>query len=167
MLLKQLADPILSELEGVPDALMESAAETAEGGKGVTQVADPSGGQFAPIYRVRRTQCYTVTNSELKQIGLANLGATAFFTIGSLLAGFAIDVFKDIVLTEEVPDAAKQIIESAQPLLFTVAAAFYLIGFLAMLWRWDMIKSIKQESSVDGIVVKSGKWRLQSPFTRK
>lgn len=145
---------------------MGDAAETAEGGRTVTRVPEPGGGQFAPIYSVRRTKCYTVTDSELKQIGLANLGATAFFTIGSLLAGFAIDVFKDIALTDDVPDAAKQIIDSAQPLLFTMAAVFYIIGFIAMIWRWDMIKSIKAESVEDGPIQLRQGWRLQWPIRR-
>lgn len=166
MLRNKLADTELEELEAVSDEVMENAAEAAEGGREMTRASQPNGGQFAPIYSVRRTVCYTVTDSELKQIGLANLGATGFFTIGSLLAGFAIDVFKDIALTEDVPEAAKQIIEGAQPLLFTMAGVFYLIGFLAMVWRWDMIKSIKSESLEDSSSNNRQGLRLQWPIRR-
>lgn len=161
-----MPDPTLDDLGGLSDAQMGDAAEAAEGGEQATRAVDPTGGQFSPIYSVRQTRCYTVTNSELKQIGLANLGATAFFTIGSLLAGFAIDVFKDIVLTDEVPEAAKQIIDSAQPLLFTMSATFYLLGLVAMLWRWDMIRSIKSESVVSGSTQDRDGWSLQWPLTR-
>lgn len=91
-------------------------------------------------------KCLTVTESELKQIGLANLGVTASVGIGSAFVAFGVDIFKDSLLAEQVPETARMLTDYVQPLCLVMGVAFYVIAVLLYVWRKDMIGLIRRES---------------------
>ncbi len=92
-------------------------------------------------------RCYSVTESELLQIGLANIGITAFFSLGSALIAFWLDIFKDTVLASEVPKEAQIVISYVQPVLLLLGLLFWGFAGMSVYWRHSMIKLIKEESS--------------------
>jgi hypothetical protein len=106
----------------------------------------PAGGVVKPVYSERTMKCLTVTESELKQIGLANLGVTICVGIGSALVAFGIDVFKDSLLATDVPDAALMLTKYVQPMCLIGGVAFYVIAVMLWIWRKDMIGLIRRES---------------------
>ena len=109
-------------------------------------VSTPSGGLVKPVYSEREMKCLTVTESELKQIGLANLGVTASVGIGSAFVAFGVDIFKDSLLAEQVPETARMLTDYVQPLCLVMGVAFYVIAVLLYVWRKDMIGLIRRES---------------------
>lgn len=114
--------------------------------EGVDNPNAAAGGVVKPVYSERTMKCLTVTESELKQIGLANLGVTVCVGIGSAFAAFGIDVFKDSMLAPDVPESARVLTEYVQPLCLGVGVVFYVIAGLLYLWRRDMIGMIRRES---------------------
>ena len=131
-------EQLLKALTETPDASLEEKAERAEGVNGAT---------VEPVYSQRKMKCYTVTESELRQIGLSNLGITGLFSLGAAFFAFGLDVFKDTLLAESVPDAAQAIVSYVQPICFFVSASFFVLGLLTIRWRSGLIKLIKDESS--------------------
>jgi hypothetical protein len=92
-------------------------------------------------------RCVVVTESELKQLGLANVLMTAATSIGSFLLAFGLDIIKDTWLSDQVPDSAKVITQVLQPICFYVGIAFYAGAVGIWLWRRDLLKLIRQESA--------------------
>jgi hypothetical protein len=92
-------------------------------------------------------RCYSVTESELQQINLANIGITASFSFGSALLAFYLDVFKDTVLATEVPAEAQAVIGYVQPVLLFLGAGFWIFAGVLLWWRRNMVKLIKDESA--------------------
>lgn len=118
------------------------AVETRGGGGGQPL----HGSTIETVYSRRKMKCYSVTESELKQIGLANLGVTICVGIGSALVAFGVDVFKDSVLATEIPAAANVLIDSIQPICLYLGAAFYVAAAFLLWWRRSMIDTIKEEN---------------------
>lgn len=129
--------PLLDGLLSTNDAQLEETVEQAEGVNGAT---------VEPVYSRRKMRCYSVTESELKQIGLANLGITAFASIGSGLLAFYLDIFKDTILAEEVAATAKSAIEYVQPILLFLGVSFWILAIVTLFWRRSMVATIKEES---------------------
>jgi len=129
---------LVSKLKGIANSSLEEGVEKTEGVNGST---------VEPVYSSRKMHCYSVTESELQQIGLANIGITAFFTIGSAMLAFWLDIFKDTVLAESVPETAEMVVSFVQPVLLFLGLLFWGIGIIAIYWRRNMIKLIKSESS--------------------
>lgn len=129
---------LLDALKAVPDEALEQKIEKSEGVAGAT---------VEPVYSARRMRCYSVTESELLQIGLANIGITAFFSLGSALIAFWLDIFKDTVLASEVPKDAEVVISYVQPVLLFLGLLFWGFAGISVYWRHSMIKLIKQEST--------------------
>ncbi len=125
-------------LESLSDDALEESVETAEGVNGST---------IEPVYSKRKMKAYTVTESELKQIGLANIGITGTASIGSAFFVFGLDILKDTVLATEVPKEAAAIVSYVQPISFFIGVAFWLFSAVLMYWRRDMINTIKKEST--------------------
>lgn len=115
--------------------------------QGVAKREGLNGSAVEPIYSVRKMKCYSVTESELWQIGLANIAITAFASLGSAMLAFAADIYKDTLLAEKVPDSAAIAISYLQPLLLVLGGLFWVFAGVAMFWRKGMIKIIKTESS--------------------
>ena len=111
-------------------------------------VSTPSGGLVKPVYSEREMKCLTVTESELKQIGLANLGVTVCVGIGSAFFAFGLDVFKDSLLASDIPASALVLTQYVQPMCLVMGVAFYLVAGLLYFWRKDMIGLIRRESGV-------------------
>jgi len=131
-------EQLLKALVETSDASLEEKAERAEGVNGAT---------VEPVYSQRKMKCYTVTESELRQIGLSNLGITGMFSLGAAFLAFGLDVFKDTLLAESVPDAAQAIVSYVQPICFFVSASFFILGLLTIRWRSGLMQLIKDESS--------------------
>lgn len=131
-----------------PPSLLDGVRSTPpeELAKGVKATEKPNGSTVEPIYSARQMRCYSVTESELRQIGLANLGITAFSTIGSACLAFWLDIFKDTVLAESIPEAAQIAISYVEPLLLVFGVGFWIVAGLGVLWRHKMIELIKKES---------------------
>ncbi len=129
---------LLERITAVPDASLAVGVKAAEG---------MSGSTVEPIYSTRKMRCYSVTESELKQINLANIAITAFSSTGSALLAFWLDIFKDTILSEKVPEVAQTAIGYVQPILLILGIGFWVAAGAALWWRRDMIKLIKQEST--------------------
>lgn len=129
---------LLERLQGVQDESLERKVEKTEGVNGST---------VEPIYSARKMRCYSVTESELKQIGLANLGITAFASLGSAMLAFSLDVFKDTLLAEQIPKEADLVISYLQPILLFVGVGLWIMAGLTLRWRRSMIELVKEEST--------------------
>ena len=107
---------------------------------------EPSGGVVRPIYSERHMRCLIVSESELKQIGLANLGVTAFVGIGSALISFGFDIMKDTALEKPENATASQVADAVERICLGGGVVCFLVAGLIWLWRRDMIKTIRAES---------------------
>jgi hypothetical protein len=94
-------------------------------------------------------KCLTVTESELKQIGLANMGVTIFVAIGSALLSFGVDIFKDTTLSPPSAAATAQVADAIETMCLGGGAICYLVALALWLWRRDMIQTIRKESEGD------------------
>ncbi|MGX7875992.1 hypothetical protein ACVDG5_027740 [Mesorhizobium sp. ORM6] len=115
----------------------------------ITQTTTYSERPAEPIKLVigsREMRCYTVTDSELKQLGLANLAISATFGIGSALFGFGLDIFKDVEMSPSLPASAQTLAQVVQPLCFYVGIAFWAFSVGLFFWRNGMLSIIKKES---------------------
>lgn len=92
-------------------------------------------------------KCLTVTESELKQIGLANLLLTFLFGVGSALIAFGVDIMKDSMLAQSVPASAQVVVDVVQPICLIIGAAFWIGAAWVWTWRRDMINTIRNESN--------------------
>jgi hypothetical protein len=92
-------------------------------------------------------RCYSITESELRTIGLANVGQNIFLSVGSALVAFSLDIFKDTTMAEHVPTMAAEIASYAQPICLFLGLACYVAAFAVWRWRRGMIDTIKKESS--------------------
>ena len=110
------------------------------------KISIESGSAIKPQYAVRSMKCYAVTESELKHIGLANLGQTASFGIGSALIAFGLDIFKDTRLAEQVPESAALVVSTVEPLCFIFGIVFWFVSATLWVWRRDMLATIREES---------------------
>lgn len=111
-----------------------------------TGLTTNAGSAIKPVYAQRSMKCMAVTESELKQIGLANLGVTVNFGLGSALLAFGLDLFKDKKLTPDMPEGALFMIDAVQPFCWIFGGVFWVIALLLWIWRWDMLRLIKRES---------------------
>lgn len=105
-----------------------------------------TGSAIQPVYATRNMKCYPITDSELKQLGLANIAMTATFGAGSACFAFALDIFKDTALAGSVPPAADVLVNAIQPLGYVFGAAFWVGSIVVWIWRRNMIQTIKDES---------------------
>lgn len=107
-----------------------------------------SGGVVKPIYSEREMRCLTVSESELKQIGLANFGVTIFAAIGSALLSFGADLFKDSTLSAGNDQAAVKMAAAVDTLCLIGGVVCFLIAAALWWWRRDMIQTIRKESGL-------------------
>ena len=108
----------------------------------------PRGGSTLDVHYTARTmKCYSVTDSELRTIGLANVGQNIFLSLGSAMLAFSLDIFKDTTLATSVPTAAAEIASYVQPICLFLGIAFYIAAGSMWVWRKGMIDAIKKESS--------------------
>ena len=129
---------LIGQVAGASDDSLASGVQKTEGLNGST---------VEPLYSARQMRCYSVTESELQQINLANIGITASFSFGSALLAFYLDVFKDTVLATEVPAEAQAVIGYVQPVLLFLGAGFWIFAGVLLWWRRNMVKLIKDESA--------------------
>ncbi|MEL6883441.1 MAG: hypothetical protein AAFP87_02945 [Pseudomonadota bacterium] len=128
---------LLDRLKRTNDTELEEKVERTEGVNGST---------LEPIYSSRKMVCYSVTESELKQLNLANIGVASFTSLGSAMLAFWLDVFKDTTLASSVPESAQAIISYVQPIILFLGAAFWIISGVILYWRRGLILLIKEES---------------------
>lgn len=125
------------QLAKLPDEELGPTVESVEGVNGST---------LEPVYSARKMRAYTITDSELKQIGLANIGITSAASIGSGFMAFGLDIYKDTMLAESVPEPAQVLVSYVQPICFAVGIALWIAAAAMMWWRRGMINLIKTES---------------------
>lgn len=113
---------------------------------GVAKVERANGATLEPIYSKRSFKCFTVTESELQQLGLANLAMTFTAAIGSALFAFWFDIFKDTEMATEIPAKAVVVLGYVKPLCLYGAVLFWTFSFAMFLWRGQMLSIIKKES---------------------
>ena len=109
--------------------------------------APPGGSTLRAIYTARSMRCFSITESELRTIGLANVGQNILLSIGSALLAFSLDIFKDTTMAEHVPSQAAEIASYVQPICLFLGLAFYVAAGFVWWWRKGMIDTIKKESS--------------------
>ena len=130
--------------EDLLDKLKSTSAEDLTAG--VAKVERSNGATLEPIYSKRSFKCFTVTESELQQLGLANISMTFTAAIGSALFAFWFDIFKDTEMATEIPDRAKIVLSYVKPLCLYGACLFWLFSLILFLWRGRMLSTIKKES---------------------
>jgi hypothetical protein len=131
-------NPSLDDLKDLETSKLAAGVEKTEGVNGST---------IEPVYSKRKMQTYTITRSELKQIGLANLAITGTTSIGSALFVFGIDILKDTTLSESVPREAELLVSYVQPICIGLGIGFWVFSGFLMWWRRGMIELIKNESA--------------------
>ncbi len=130
--------------DGLLDKLKETSA--ADLSAGVARQEGVPGATLEPIYSRRRFKCFVVTESELQQIGLANLTATATGSLGSGFFAFWLDIYKDSLLTPDLPKEAAYFFTYARPTCFWLAIVFWLLTGSLMVWRHRLVETFKSES---------------------
>lgn len=129
---------LFDRFKSTSDLSLEEVVERTEGINGST---------VEPVYSARKMRCYSITDSELQQISLANIGITVFFSLGSAMFAFWIDIFKDTMLANRIPHIAEIAIAYVQPVLLFLGVIFWVIGIIVLLWRRNMITLTKEESN--------------------
>lgn len=114
---------------------------------GVQKTEGLNGSTVELVYSTRQMRCYSVTESELQQINLANISISASFLFGSTLLAFYLDIFKDTVLATEVPLQAQTVISYARPILIALGIGFWVFAGVFLFWRRNLVKLIKDEST--------------------
>lgn len=132
------AKRLLGDLKDTPVDKLSAGVARSEGVNGST---------LEPIYARRSITCYTITESELQQIGLANLAITAAASIGTAFLTFSLDLFKDTLLSESIPPLTQEVLAVAQPILLVVGIALWLSVVALTFWKNGMIKTIKADST--------------------
>ena len=129
--------------------LLKSVIDTpsADISEGIAKKEGLNGSAIEPVYSQRRVKCYSITESELMHIDLANIGITAFFAIGSAFFAFALDLFKDTLFANPMPEAALSVISYLQPIMIFVGILFWIFGGIGWWWRVRIIDLIKKESA--------------------
>lgn len=105
-----------------------------------------TGAVVQPIYSRREMRCLIVSESELKQIGLANIGVTVSVGIGSALLSFGVDLFKDTALDTPANAGSAAIADAVESLCIAGGIVFYIVALILWFWRRDMIQTIRSES---------------------
>lgn len=131
-------DDLIGQVAGASDDKLAEVVQKTEGLNGST---------VDLVYSSRQMRCFSITESELQQISLANIGITASFSFGSALLAFYLDIFKDTVLATEVPAQAQTVIGYVQPVLFGLGLGFWILAAVLMYWRRNMVKLIRDESA--------------------
>lgn len=131
-----------------PDELLNELKDTSVGdlSKGVAKEEGVNGSLLKPVYSHRQIKCFTITDSELQQIGLANIGITGLASIGSAFFAFWLDIFKDTLLSQSVPENAKIVLSYVQPLCLIMACTLWIFATVIYFWRKRMIDTLKRES---------------------
>lgn len=130
------------------DGLLEDLKKTNSDDltAGVAKSERLSGGTLEPIYSKRSFKCYTVTESELQQIGIANIGATFTSSIGSGFLAFWLDIYKDTALSENIPPTAAYVVDYVKPTCLYTGLVFWAFSASLLFWRYKMITTLKTES---------------------
>lgn len=111
--------------------------------------ASVKGSTVQPTYTERKMRYFSISESEMKNIGLTNLLQTSCIGVGSAMLAFALDIFKNTTLAESVPTKAAEIASYAQQICVVLGLVFYLIAGLIWFWRSGMINTIKRDSVDD------------------
>jgi len=105
-----------------------------------------SGSTVLPTYTERKMRYFSISDSELRTIGLANLGQNFLLALGSAMLAFSLDIFKDTTLAESIPTKAAEIASYVQPICLILGVVFYSGAAGVWYWRKGMIDTIKKES---------------------
>ena len=152
--------PTLNELRDVSDEQVGAKVQEAEGLEAVA---------VNVVQSTRHMQFYSVSESELRQLSLVNNLVAFAWAVVSGTGLFVLDVIKDVLLADSIPESAIGLASRFWPLLLFFLLAALLGLVLAYRWRGNLIHLIKTESR-DGTLgaaeTRSGRLRLQKPWTR-
>jgi hypothetical protein len=93
---------------------------------------------------------YIITDSELRNIGLANGIAGISFSFMAGLWGYAFSLSTDMLFSDHPSDAATTWADAMRPTCEWAGAAFLILGVAMILWRHRMINLIKRENDPNG-----------------
>jgi hypothetical protein len=111
---------------------------------------ESAGSTFSMDYGRRPLKAYPVTDGELSQVfGLGNW-ATACFSIGAGLFGFALDVSKDLAMSHELSEKSKIFWETVNTGSYISFGVFFIIGISLLIMRHGKVKEIKKETIFPG-----------------
>ena len=155
---KQPDKKLLENLEGLNDAQLKRSVEQSENLKSPVET----------VHGTRKMQCYSVTESELLQLSIVNTAVAFAWSFSAGLAVFLVDIVKDIMLSDDIPQKAQDIGVVVIPILFFALIISVWAALKAQKWRKRLIDLIKQESSLSKLVeTKSVGWKLQWPISKQ
>ena len=93
-------------------------------------------------------KAYNFTDSDLDAISLSNIVSVTGFALGSAVATFCIDVKKDLIIApaEELSTKAEALVYSVNFFGLPISAVLLLVGLIALFYRGNIIKRVKNES---------------------
>ena len=149
-------DPSLEDLEAFSDAQIEEAAEKVEDtGKGGVNPVDPR----------RNMRFYKVSENELGSLSALNDATVGVFSLVAALITFAIDVTKDVLLAETVPEFAIRTLWFGAPMLFIILIILSFIAVKLRKAKRSVVQIIRDESSEGDESAEKGPWvKLQWPL---
>lgn len=117
---------------------MKSQVEKGPGGL--------QGSDLNVLHTERSVTVYVLTDSELDELGALNRNITIFSSVAAFMGGLWVDLYKDSKLASSVPEATKQALDFAQPLIAIVAMIFAALAFYAWLDSHSRKLKIKTQS---------------------
>ena len=101
------------------------------------------------VYGRREMKYFNVTDSELSELGTLSLFTTLFIAVGSLMAGFAWDLWLSLDLATNANESAVNILKIGRNLATASAIICYAIAGI-LFWRQrDKAHKIKCETQFD------------------
>lgn len=98
------------------------------------------GALFTTLSTERKVKAYAVVQPELEQLTMLNSGSLLFFSIGSLFAGYAVDLLRDLFVKE-----AHTSVETCIG-FGVIAAICYVVGAICVVKRGSVVKEITSRS---------------------
>ena len=99
--------------------------------------------------RTRRSmKHYTVFDSDFDSLATQELGQSVCITISSFCWAFGIDIFKDTMLAESVPEPTEAALGYIQPILLLFGIIFAIAAGAFWLKRRTTIQKIKDDCKV-------------------
>ncbi len=103
-----------------------------------SNTTNTQGGSFSPQYTDRKSKIYNVPEMELDLLSFANELRTAFFSIATFFAGVIVNCLIS-------SSATNDIYKNISIILFVV---FLILGIVAWIYRSNIVKNIKRESTL-------------------
>jgi hypothetical protein len=117
---------------------------TSEPSTTITQ--SQSAGTLRVVSSERSMKTYIITDSEIRNVGLANGIAGISFSFMAGLWGYAFSLSTDLMFADHPSQSALAWTNAMRPTCEWAGAAFLIFGVLMIAWRHRMINLIKREN---------------------